>query len=124
MRLFLFFFFFSSRRRHTRFKCDWSSDVCSSDLCSSQGHGSIAPGDYRRGEGTQEAQIAKGSAGRSSNPAQRCWAKENGGQGFQSSGGSGSIGRSCEPRRAGITLALDVQEWAQLGGGAAALRTG
>src|SRR5438270_9696712 len=26
-------FFFSSRRRHTRFDCDWSSDVCSSDLC-------------------------------------------------------------------------------------------
>src|SRR4030066_1810069 len=30
--LFVFLFFFSSRRRHTRFKCDWSSDVCSSDL--------------------------------------------------------------------------------------------
>src|SRR5882762_11936411 len=29
---YIFFFFFSSRRRHTRFKCDWSSDVCSSDL--------------------------------------------------------------------------------------------
>src|SRR5207237_6347230 len=29
-----FCFFFSSRRRHTRFKCDWSSDVCSSDLSS------------------------------------------------------------------------------------------
>src|SRR5260370_32335810 len=28
----IYFFFFSSRRRHTRFKCDWSSDVCSSDL--------------------------------------------------------------------------------------------
>src|SRR5260370_25491938 len=28
----VFHFFFSSRRRHTRFKCDWSSDVCSSDL--------------------------------------------------------------------------------------------
>src|SRR5260370_11238725 len=28
----LLLFFFSSRRRHTRFKCDWSSDVCSSDL--------------------------------------------------------------------------------------------
>src|SRR5256886_4179238 len=27
-----YFFFFSSRRRHTRFDCDWSSDVCSSDL--------------------------------------------------------------------------------------------
>src|SRR5205085_9377312 len=26
------YFFFSSRRRHTRFDCDWSSDVCSSDL--------------------------------------------------------------------------------------------
>src|SRR2546430_12948534 len=25
-------FFISSRRRHTRFDCDWSSDVCSSDL--------------------------------------------------------------------------------------------
>src|SRR2546430_17318605 len=24
--------FFSSRRRHTIFDCDWSSDVCSSDL--------------------------------------------------------------------------------------------
>src|SRR5690242_20608165 len=24
--------FFSSRRRHTRLTCDWSSDVCSSDL--------------------------------------------------------------------------------------------
>src|SRR6266568_6892954 len=28
----VFFFFFSSRRRHTRWNCDWSSDVCSSDL--------------------------------------------------------------------------------------------
>src|SRR3972149_1013858 len=27
-----FLVFFSSRRRHTRFDCDWSSDVCSSDL--------------------------------------------------------------------------------------------
>src|SRR3989454_2119851 len=29
----LFVFFFSSRRRHTRLQGDWSSDVCSSDLC-------------------------------------------------------------------------------------------
>src|SRR5689334_24323263 len=28
----IFSFFFSSRRRHTRWNCDWSSDVCSSDL--------------------------------------------------------------------------------------------
>src|SRR5438132_2544195 len=30
--VFIFVFFFSSRRRHTRSLCDWSSDVCSSDL--------------------------------------------------------------------------------------------
>src|SRR5438309_9016236 len=33
---YLSFFFFSSRRRHTRWNCDWSSDVCSSDLPSEQ----------------------------------------------------------------------------------------
>src|SRR2546427_4457453 len=31
-KIFASLFFFSSRRRHTRFDCDWSSDVCSSDL--------------------------------------------------------------------------------------------
>src|SRR5438309_8864595 len=30
--IYIFVFFFSSRRRHTRWNCDWSSDVCSSDL--------------------------------------------------------------------------------------------
>src|SRR5699024_3666645 len=30
-------FFFSSRRRHTRSKRDWSSDVCSSDLMEADG---------------------------------------------------------------------------------------
>src|SRR5438067_1424579 len=34
-------FFFSSRRRHTRSKRDWSSDVCSSDLLNV---GTISPG--------------------------------------------------------------------------------
>src|SRR2546430_6234893 len=34
-------FFFSSRRRHTRFDCDWSSDVCSSDLLERVGNGYI-----------------------------------------------------------------------------------
>src|SRR5690242_7841242 len=41
-RCFSFFvFFFSSRRRHTRLTCDWSSDVCSSDLARDSKH---APG--------------------------------------------------------------------------------
>src|SRR5436190_21203712 len=34
--VFFVFFFFSSRRRHTRSLCDWSSDVCSSDLGDAQ----------------------------------------------------------------------------------------
>src|SRR2546430_10262615 len=38
-------FFFSSRRRHTRFDCDWSSDVCSSDLAQIHSH-AHAHGDY------------------------------------------------------------------------------
>src|SRR2546430_8654515 len=42
-------FLFSSRRRHTRFDCDWSSDVCSSDLLINGGPGAdIAPA-YLRG---------------------------------------------------------------------------
>src|SRR6266571_5764214 len=41
-------FFFSSRRRHTRLTCDWSSDVCSSDLkdgapCADRGRADRAP---------------------------------------------------------------------------------
>src|SRR5438477_8500394 len=36
------FFFFSSRRRHTRLTCDWSSDVCSSDLVASNQLVSVA----------------------------------------------------------------------------------
>src|SRR5699024_12012238 len=36
-------FFFSSRRRHTRSKRDWSSDVCSSDLMYSMPFNSSTP---------------------------------------------------------------------------------
>src|SRR2546430_3119586 len=39
----VFFFFFSSRRRHTRFDCDWSSDVCSSDLDRKKEAGGSSP---------------------------------------------------------------------------------
>src|SRR5438034_8012665 len=40
----IFFFFFSSRRRHTRSLCDWSSDVCSSDLLT---HGIVGEYGFR-----------------------------------------------------------------------------
>src|SRR5207237_3988932 len=42
------FFFFSSRRRHTRFKCDWSSDVCSSDLTAQVLRHGVTPAQRRR----------------------------------------------------------------------------
>src|SRR3989475_13320516 len=43
-------FFFSSRRRHTRFDCDWSSDVCSSDLKEWERDGiTLKPDAYHRG---------------------------------------------------------------------------
>src|SRR2546430_14601815 len=43
----LFFFFFSSRRRHTRFDCDWSSDVCSSDLAGERNYVQLEPENVR-----------------------------------------------------------------------------
>src|SRR5689334_23734359 len=54
-------FFFSSRRRHTRWNCDWSSDVCSSDLAQ------LALGwfawKYRdRGAGSQPAHYSHGNS--------------------------------------------------------------
>src|SRR5215211_3996865 len=48
------FFFFSSRRRHTRSLCDWSSDVCSSDLQRAELLGDVVacgPGTLGDGEG-------------------------------------------------------------------------
>src|SRR2546427_361336 len=52
------FFFFSSRRRHTRFDCDWSSDVCSSDLAPRPT--SDAPGRGALGVGCGAVQVAAG----------------------------------------------------------------
>src|SRR2546430_17558009 len=57
-----FFFFFSSRRRHTRFDCDWSSDVCSSDL-----HPALLPkfgGKGMYGLHVHRAVLAAGGSGR------------------------------------------------------------
>src|SRR2546430_7739010 len=46
-------FFFSSRRRHTRFDCDWSSDVCSSDLRSDADQGAYGQRREERGFGAR-----------------------------------------------------------------------
>src|SRR2546430_3330580 len=54
------FFFFSSRRRHTRFDCDWSSDVCSSDLASASSSASLidADGSFSDGFSTKVLPVA------------------------------------------------------------------
>src|SRR5947207_5828244 len=48
------YFFFSSRRRHTRSLCDWSSDVCSSDLIVKHPKSVVTP---HLGASTEEAQL-------------------------------------------------------------------
>src|SRR5438132_2374473 len=88
----LFLFFFSSRRRHTRSLCDWSSDVCSSDLSRCR----PAPAGFRAcprspgGPSRRRAQPRSPSIRRS--PAR---ARDAGG----SSRSAGEIGRaSCRER--------------------------
>src|SRR2546430_14316604 len=51
-------FFFSSRRRHTRFDCDWSSDVCSSDLSKAM----VELGGLQQRLGRDAARVQAGAA--------------------------------------------------------------
>src|SRR6266571_6500346 len=70
----LFFFFFSSRRRHTSLTCDWSSDVCSSDLsarCRRKSSRSSLPPTFRHlidGIGMPEAAVTTSPAFDKANP--------------------------------------------------------
>src|SRR5260221_8228166 len=76
-------FFFSSRRRHTRSLCDWSSDVCSSDLGSGGAGTASAPpppcgarrdGDIGRSRpaAARSARAGQWYARRHSRPAAAC----------------------------------------------------
>src|SRR2546430_9151373 len=57
-------FFFSSRRRHTRFDCDWSSDVCSSDLDGAAVRPRPAGGDRGdRGGAAAPSRLVRGPGG-------------------------------------------------------------
>src|SRR5690242_21501224 len=58
--LYLFFFFFSSRRRHTRLTCDWSSDVCSSDLAGVQERRAAGDEGLGLGGGQLRAVLSRG----------------------------------------------------------------
>src|SRR5256886_6781196 len=114
-------FFFSSRRRHTRFDCDWSSDVCSSDL----GRVTLIMGQVEMGQGmytampqllAEELEVgldqvrlehAPPDEKRYANPLFR----------FQATGGSTSVMGLYEPmRRAGATartmlIAVAAERW-------------
>src|SRR5436190_19598722 len=50
-------FFFSSRRRHTRSLCDWSSDVCSSDLSPASSRPRAKPANSPEPDGNFHAPI-------------------------------------------------------------------
>src|SRR5690242_20798659 len=71
--LLFLFFFFSSRRRHTRLTCDWSSDVCSSDLeslnCSL--NSASRPYGAARHRRHQTGSVSCGSAGEHALPGAR-----------------------------------------------------
>src|SRR5438034_2385893 len=67
---FFFFFFFSSRRRHTRSLCDWSSDVCSSDLAAAHRGVPGGEGGPRRARGGDDCR-----AQTLSTPAPLPWAR-------------------------------------------------
>src|SRR5438309_11147872 len=57
-------FFFSSKRRHTKWNCDWSSDVCSSDLAT------------RRSRPSRPSPASRGSPGRVARSEERRVGKE------------------------------------------------
>src|SRR5438270_8130490 len=66
-------FFFSSRRRHTRFDCDWSSDVCSSDLARTGTLGPLALELALRGPEVISFEDAAREAGVKLEDAARLW---------------------------------------------------
>src|SRR6266481_1318368 len=96
-------FFFSSRRRHTRWNCDWSSDVCSSDLG--------APGTSGSGGRSECACRGKGLQGALRDvprPAER--AQDRGGAG-NVSGAAGTLQRHGGDGRRRVGVVLESGKW-------------
>src|SRR6266571_7647456 len=115
----IFFFFFASRRRHTRLTCDWSSDVCSSDLGDGDGPaGGHHPGAFDHaildgpghvaGHSAEAPEIAdRGYAGGEVTPGVADALE--GGAGLADSGLRGEIGPAVEAQ---VHVAVD-QPWSQ-----------
>src|SRR5688572_31195204 len=89
------FFFFSSRRRHTRFDCDWSSDVCSSDL----GFAAASAGDVN-GDGYDDVIVGAPTYDEGLVDAGKVWVYHGSPSGLLASAGATvKIGRaSCRER--------------------------
>src|SRR5688572_8572755 len=94
----------SSRRRHTSFDCDWSSDVCSSDLVS---RADVRPQSSDLGTGAAQPLYVRVSARQQPHVHQRCGPEHVRGnqRRYRSvelwlAGNGGEIGRaSCRERR-------------------------
>src|SRR4051812_49949759 len=78
------FFFFSSRRRHTRLTCDWSSDVCSSDLLSAISAANLRASLRTSASGTSRSAMPQATA--SSPPMRRPRSEER------------RVGKECRSR--------------------------
>src|SRR5256886_10823781 len=89
-------FFFSSRRRHTRFDCDWSSDVCSSDLPSVPSFRSwIAPLSY----GPRIVELFHGASSIVPETTYFCVSLKNGAPGSSSARSEERrVGKECRSR--------------------------
>src|SRR5688572_33275964 len=84
-------FFFSSRRRHTRFDCDWSSDVCSSDLRARHGHQALPAVPARRTAGHLPAR-ARSEERRVGKECRTWWSADH----YKKNPGWGYISSRCD----------------------------
>src|SRR5260221_8165985 len=92
-------FFFSSRRRHTRSLCDWSSDVCSSDLFSADRQAApqapvVQPGDLLKTGPTFSRDAEQGAI---QDFVEKCW-RDAGREPTEERSEERRVGKECRSR--------------------------
>src|SRR5699024_11334116 len=90
-------FFFSSRRRHTRSKRDWSSDVCSSDLLFQRTYHVHHGRQEKAGTGKIHRPSAKEKQGTALRPCRRRSGGKRSGRPLRSE--ERRVGKECRSRR-------------------------
>src|SRR2546430_7168698 len=122
-----FFFFFSSRRRHTRFDCDWSSDVCSSDLRPGCTHRLCIAHRVRSCRGRDGAAGSEACGGYGPmgggrrqvclrNPGEGMGDRERGVEGKRGELGGGRIIKKKKKREREMMCALKLRRWPKISG--------